>query len=111
MGEKEINFQPPIAIRGLSLKRIFNQAQYFRIVNYDQVSIWKFEYPEIVVLILKQVFFYTEEKAEQLMLQVHHSDKAMVGVYTYDIAMSKVTKATRMAREQNYPLRLTLQPE
>ena len=45
------------------------------------------------------------------MLQVHHSDKAMVGVYTYDIAMSKVTKATRMAREQNYPLRLTLQPE
>ena len=66
---------------------------------------------EIVVLILKQVFFYTEEKAEQLMLQVHHSDKAMVGVYTYEIAMSKVTKATRMAREQNYPLRLTLQPE
>ena len=66
---------------------------------------------EIVVLILKQVFFYPEEKAEQLMLQVHHSDKAMVGVYTYDIAMSKVNKATRMAREQNYPLRLTLQPE
>ena len=45
-GEKEINFQPPIAIRGLSIKRIFNQAQYFRIVNYDQVSTWKFEYPK-----------------------------------------------------------------
>ena len=66
---------------------------------------------DLVVVILKQVFFYSEEKAEQLMLQVHHSDKAMVGVYTYDIAMSKVNKATRMAREQNYPLRLTLQPE
>ena len=48
MGEKEINFQPPIAIRGLSIKRIFNQAQYFRIVNYDQVSTWKFEYPILV---------------------------------------------------------------
>ena len=66
---------------------------------------------DLVVVILKQVFFYSEEKAEQVMLQVHHSDKAMVGVYTYDIAMSKVNKATRMAREQNYPLRLTFQPE
>ena len=66
---------------------------------------------DLVVVILKRVFFYSEENAVQLMLQVHHSDKAMVGVYTYDIAMSKVTKATRMAREQNYPLRLTLQPE
>ena len=66
---------------------------------------------ECVVMILMQVFFYGAEKAEQLMMQVHHSDKAMVGVYTYDIALSKVNKATQMARELNYPLRLTLQPE
>jgi ATP-dependent Clp protease adaptor protein ClpS len=45
------------------------------------------------------------------MLQVHHSDKAVVGIYSYDIAASKVNKATRMAREQGFPLRLTVEPE
>ena len=45
------------------------------------------------------------------MLQVHHSDKAVVGIYSYDVATSKVRKATRMAREAGFPLRLTVEPE
>lgn len=64
-----------------------------------------------VVMILKSVFFLTEEKALTLMLRVHHSDKAVVGVYTYDVAVSKARKATEMARENNFPLRLTVEPE
>ena len=66
---------------------------------------------EFVVMILTQVFFKNEAEAEKLMLQVHHSDKAVVGVYTYDIAVSKVQKATEMARNEGFPLRLTYEPE
>ena len=66
---------------------------------------------EFVVMILKQVFLKSEEEAEALMLQVHHSDKAVVGIYSYDIAVSKARKATTMAREQGYPLRLTVEKE
>ena len=66
---------------------------------------------EFVVMILKVVFFKSEAEAEMLMLQVHHSDKAVVGIYSYDIAVSKVNKATQMAREAGYPLRLTYEPE
>ena len=66
---------------------------------------------EFVVMILKVVFFKSEAEAETLMLQVHHSDKAVVGIYSYDIAVSKVNKATQMAREAGYPLRLTYEPE
>ena len=62
-------------------------------------------------MILKQVFLKIEEEAEALMLQVHHSDNAVVGIYSYDIAVSKARKATTMAREQGYPLRLTVEPE
>ena len=62
-------------------------------------------------MILVQVFFKSEEEAQTLMLQVHHSDKAVVGIYSYDIAASKVNKAKRMAREQGFPLRLTVEPE
>jgi ATP-dependent Clp protease adaptor protein ClpS len=66
---------------------------------------------EFVVAILVNVFLKSEAEAEALMLQVHHSDKAVVGIYSYDIAVSKVNKATQMAREKNFPLRLTYEPE
>jgi ATP-dependent Clp protease adaptor protein ClpS len=66
---------------------------------------------EFVVTVLVHVFLKSEEEAEALMLQVHHSDKAVVGIYSYDIAISKTRKATSMAREQGYPLRLTVEPE
>lgn len=66
---------------------------------------------EFVVMILTQVFLKSETEAETLMLQVHHSDKAVVGIYSYDVATSKVRKATNMAREAGYPLRLTVEPE
>jgi ATP-dependent Clp protease adaptor protein ClpS len=45
------------------------------------------------------------------MLQVHHSDKAVVGIFGYDVATSKVRKATNMAREEGFPVRLTVEPE
>ena len=66
---------------------------------------------EFVVKILALVFYKSEAEAETLMLQVHHSDKAVVGIYSYDVATSKVRKATNMAREAGFPLRLTVEPD
>ncbi|MBO4550404.1 MAG: ATP-dependent Clp protease adaptor ClpS [Bacteroidaceae bacterium] len=66
---------------------------------------------EFVVKVLKEVFFLSEENAVALMLQVHKDGKASVGVYTYDIAVSKARKATDMARENGFPLRLTVEEE
>ena len=66
---------------------------------------------DFVVKILTTVFFKSQAEAEALMLAVHHSDKAVVGIYSYDVALSKVQKATRMAREEGFPLRLTMEPE
>ena len=66
---------------------------------------------EFVVEVLKTVFYLSNEKAEELMLQVHHANKAVVGIYTYDIAVSKANKAINMAREKGFPLQLTVEPE
>ena len=66
---------------------------------------------EFVVNILTTVFFKSTMEAEALMMQVHNSESAVIGIYTYDIARSKVQKATRMAREEGFPLRLTVTPE
>ena len=64
-----------------------------------------------VVNILKSIFFKSDMEAEKLMMTVHKSGSAVVGIYTYDVAMSKVRKATEMARAENFPLKLTVTPE
>ena len=66
---------------------------------------------EFVVRLLVSVFHKTEAEAQQLMLFVHRQGKAVVGVYSYDIAVSKVQRGTAMARQEGFPLRLTYQPE
>ena len=83
------------------------EPRRYKVIIYND----DFTTMEFVVMILKQVFFKSEEEAQTLMLQVHHSDKAVVAIYSYDIAVSKANKATNMAREQGYPLRLTVEPE
>lgn len=66
---------------------------------------------EFVVNILTTIFYKSAAEAEALMLKVHQSQSAVVGIYSYDIARSKVQKATRMARNEGFPLRLTVTPE
>ena len=83
------------------------EPRRYKVIIYND----DFTTMEFVVMILKQVFFKSEEEAQALMLQVHHSDKAVVGIYSYDIAVSKANKATSMARVQGYPLRLTVEKE
>ena len=66
---------------------------------------------DFVVEILETIFFKSAEEAETIMLKVHHEEKAVVGVYSYDIAKSKVEKAMERSRTQKYPLKLTYMPE
>lgn len=83
------------------------EPRRYKVIIYND----DFTTMEFVVMILTNVFYKSQAEAEALMLQVHHSDKAVVGIYTYDIAMSKVQKATRMARDAGFPLRLACEPE
>ncbi len=87
------------------LQTNLKEPRRYKVIIYND----DFTTMEFVVMILVQVFMKSQEEAEALMLQVHHSDKAVVGIYSYDIAVSKANKATQMAREQGYPLRLTVE--
>lgn len=66
---------------------------------------------DFVVMTLMSVFFKTEEEAQQLMWQIHESGKAAVGTYCYDIAVSKAEKATEMARDEGFPLRISVEEQ
>lgn len=63
---------------------------------------------EFVVEVLRTVFFHDAAQSEKLMLDIHNNGQCIVGTYTYDVAQSKVQRATRMAREEGFPLRLKI---
>ena len=79
----------------------------YKVVIYND----DFTTMDFVVKILTTVFFKSTIEAEALMMSVHKSGSAVVGIYSYDIALSKVRKATDMAREEGFPLKLTVLPE
>ena len=64
-----------------------------------------------VVKVLMVVFYKSKAEAETIMLKVHHGGKGLVGVYSYDVAVTKTERATKMAREEGFPLRITYTPE
>ena len=65
---------------------------------------------EFVEFVLENIFFKSAHDANALMLKVHRSGKATVGTYSYDIAVSKKEKAVAISRENNFPLRITVEP-
>lgn len=66
---------------------------------------------EFVIMIMTTVFLKTLQQAEEIAETTHIHQKATVGTYSYDIAKSKVAKATAMARADNFPLSFEIEPE
>ncbi len=64
---------------------------------------------DFVVDILISVFNKSHEEAENIMLQVHENGSSVVGVYTYDIAISRTTLTIQLARKNNFPLRVEVE--
>ena len=62
---------------------------------------------DFVVFVLQTVFQRTEAEAVRVMLQVHTQGIGVAGVYTYEVAEMKASKATALAQSHEYPLLFT----
>lgn len=65
---------------------------------------------DFVVEVLMTVFHKSEAEAYSIMMDVHTKDRGTVGVYSYDMAMTRRERAIEMAREQRFPLQITVEP-
>ena len=64
---------------------------------------------EFVVEILQGVFGLERNSATRVMLEVHTKGKGICGVYTYEIAETKVAQVTTIAQQQQHPLLCTME--
>lgn len=81
------------------------EPKQYRVIMHND----DFTSMEFVVEILIDIFHKEPMEAERLMLTVHESGRAAVGVYPYDIAVTKVQAAAARAKEEGYPFRLTVE--
>lgn len=66
---------------------------------------------EFVVLVLEQFFGKQHEEAIKIMLHVHQKGVGICGVFTYEVAETKVTQVMDFARKHEHPLQCTLEKE
>lgn len=66
---------------------------------------------EFVVMVLQSVFHHGETDALKVMMHVHSNGVGVAGVYTYEVAETKIHKTTQLARSFEYPLQLSMEPE
>ncbi|MEM6615949.1 MAG: ATP-dependent Clp protease adapter ClpS [Pseudomonadota bacterium] len=64
---------------------------------------------EFVVHILERFFHKTREQATQVMLHVHNNGVGECGVYTYEVAETKVTQVLDFARKHQHPLQCVME--
>ncbi|HXG50120.1 MAG TPA: ATP-dependent Clp protease adapter ClpS [candidate division Zixibacteria bacterium] len=64
---------------------------------------------EFVVRILQYVFHKEHTEAVQIMLHVHRKGIGVAGVYTYEVAETKVNLVESLARQAEYPLKCTME--
>ena len=64
---------------------------------------------EFVVWVLQAVFHHDETSATQIMLHVHRTGLGVAGVYTREVAETRVSQVEALAREHEFPLRCSME--
>lgn len=79
----------------------------FRVIMHND----DFTTMEFVVAILSDIFNKSIEEANEIMIEVHKNGKGIAGIYPYDIAISKASKAMAIAKEEGFPFKLTVEED
>jgi ATP-dependent Clp protease adaptor protein ClpS len=66
---------------------------------------------EFVVHVLERFFQKSRDEATRIMMHVHRRGVGVCGVYTYEVAETKVTQVMDLARQNQHPLQCTIEKE
>ena len=81
------------------------KPKHYKVVMYND----DYTTMEFVVYILINVFNKKLEVANKIMIDVHEKGKGIAGIYTHDIAITKVSIAMSSAEQEGFPFKLTIE--
>ncbi|MBD5293024.1 MAG: ATP-dependent Clp protease adaptor ClpS [Bacteroides sp.] len=92
-------------------QNVLDRTRYHRPENYDVIfHNDDFTPMDFVTFVLRAIFFLPGATSEAIMLKVHTEGKAVVGSYPYDMARSRADLTISRAREEGFPLNVTVEP-
>ncbi|MHB1230155.1 MAG: ATP-dependent Clp protease adapter ClpS [Halothiobacillus sp.] len=65
---------------------------------------------DFVVRVLVELFYLSTEQAERVMLEVHHKGRGLCGIFTREIAETRVAQVNQVARQNEHPLLCVMEP-
>ena len=81
------------------------KPKHYKVVMHND----DFTTMEFVVSILVGVFNKKIEEANKIMIDVHKKGKGIAGIYSYDIAVSKLNTAMKISESEGFPLKLSIE--
>ena len=87
------------------LKKELKEPDMYRVILHND----HYTTMEFVVEIIKTVFHKTIIDATKIMMDVHQKGKGIVGMYTYDIARTKIFQVKQLAEIEEFPLKCTME--
>jgi ATP-dependent Clp protease adaptor protein ClpS len=86
-------------------KEKLKEPEEFRVILLND----DFTTMDFVVAILIMVFHKSQSEAQKIMLDVHRKGQGVVGVYPWDIAITRVEQVHSLARKEEFPLRCVIE--
>lgn len=93
-----------IGVKNLNKIKIDKPKKY-KVVMYND----DFTSMEFVVFVLMNIFKKDNKEAVTIMMTVHKMGSAVVGIYSYDMAKSRVDKTLKLAQNEGFPFRLKVE--
>jgi ATP-dependent Clp protease adaptor protein ClpS len=88
-------------------KQRLQKPKLFKVIFHND----NYTTQEFVIAVLRSIFHKQESDAVAIMLNVHINGMGVAGVYTWEVAETKVNETHARAREYEFPLKLTIEPE
>jgi ATP-dependent Clp protease adaptor protein ClpS len=66
---------------------------------------------EFVIFVLINVFRHTQASATRIMLHIHHSGIGVAGVYSREVAETRIAQVEELSRDAGHPLQCIMEPE
>ena len=66
---------------------------------------------DFVILILKKFFMKSDSEATRIMMQVHNEGAGLAGIYTFEVAETKVYSVNEFSRRHKHPLKCIMEKE
>ena len=105
-GRRDETPERGVALKSREEKKLARPRMFRVLLHNDDYTPMDF-----VVRLLQSVFHHNETESTRIMLQVHNHGAGVAGIYTHEIAETKVAQVHMMARENDCPLMASLEPE